>query len=491
MSDPGVRNRKISASMFAAPFRRFENFLRLHDAPHTQSELMRARACYLIGLMFIVTQLINLVNMSWAYRTLTADHLISVKAILVVGATIVSLRWSKRMWLVASIYSVMVVGGIIASAWPTGLGINTSLLPMLILAIVLNGFVAGWRAALGFGAIALALTWALYWHSNHAHSPTIFVDRADIRLFQRAMQTTLAIVCVTGASALFACYMDRAFAKLEAALRRARDSDRAKTEFLSTISHELLTPLNAVVGLSDALRRTPLGHEQRSFVETIGHSGEMLQRTISNVLTYALLDASRLKLDHSPFELIEALREAIAPHALAARAKGLVFDERLSTQLPGRAIGDSKRVVRLVCELLDNAVQFTDTGRVEIRIAASQDEGRHVVALSVTDTGPGIDRDQLSLIFERFTQADGSIRREHGGIGLGLNISRGLTRAMGGDLTVESRPGQGSRFVAHFWLDAVDEEAEAKTVVDLVPELAGPKAAPAVRPAHLPLAGTS
>jgi len=162
-------------------------------------------------------------------------------------------------------------------------------------------------------------------------------------------------------------------------------------------------------------------------------------------------------LDSAPFNLSRVLREAIKPFAASAKAKGLVFKARLSPSVPAILIGDKVRIAQIISTLLDNAIKFTDQGAVELRVEGSEEaEGLAALNITITDTGIGIAPDHSERIFERFTQQDGSIKRRHGGTGLGLTIARGLTEIMGGQLTVQSEPDIGSSFTLNLTFETVD-----------------------------------
>jgi len=165
------------------------------------------------------------------------------------------------------------------------------------------------------------------------------------------------------------------------------------------------------------------------------------------VLLFSQLEADRVTLDDAPFNVSVVLRDVIKPYAEQARAKGLIFKAQMSPHVPSALIGDQARTAQIISALLDNAVKFTDRGAVELHVKSREEnDGRTTLIISVTDTGIGIGAAHLNRIFERFTQEDGSIKRRHGGTGLGLTIARGLTDIMGGQLSVQSEVNTGSSF---------------------------------------------
>ena len=441
-------------------FNRLERFLSI-DPQTAKSDLMRARAVYMMGLAFIATQIISLIAMYHSYDGFTFDHSISLLASILVGATILLLRHSRNFLIYALIYSILIVGGILASALNQNTGINSALIPFLILGIIVNGFICGWRATVTFGAFSLIAIWFLWWvSSNYSYTPIFDVDKFSDRNFQRALQASIATILITIVGAFFSKNMHEAFGELEAGILAAQASDRAKTDFLATMSHELCTPMNGIIGMNEVLEETALDEDQRELTAVIRDSGRDLQTIIGNVLLFSQLEAGRVSLDNSPFNLSRVLRDEIKPFAVSAKAKGLIFKARMTPSVPIMLIGDKVRTAQIICALLDNAIKFTDQGAIDLLIQGAEDaQGLASLSVTVTDTGIGIAPEHKTRIFERFTQQDGSIKRRHGGTGLGLTIARGLTEMMGGQLTVQSEPNVGSSFTLNITFEMAEDES--------------------------------
>ena len=441
-------------------FNRLERFLGI-DPQTAKSDLMRARAVYMMGLAFIATQIISLIAMYHSYDGFTFDHSISLLASILVGATILLLRHSRNFLIYALIYSILIVGGILASALNQNTGINSALIPFLILGIIVNGFICGWRATVTFGAFSLIAIWFLWWvSSNYSYTPIFDVDKFSDRNFQRALQASIATILITIVGAFFSKNMHDAFGELEAGIIAAQASDRAKTDFLATMSHELCTPMNGIIGMNDVLEETALDEDQRELTAVIRDSGRDLQTIIGNVLLFSQLEAGRVSLDNSPFNLSRVLRDEIKPFAVSAKAKGLIFKARMTPSVPIMLIGDKVRTAQIICALLDNAIKFTDQGAIDLLIQGAEEaQGLASLSVTVTDTGIGIAPEHKTRIFERFTQQDGSIKRRHGGTGLGLTIARGLTEMMGGQLTVQSEPNVGSSFTLNITFEMAEDES--------------------------------
>ncbi|CAN5893093.1 hypothetical protein BH11PSE1_BH11PSE1_14060 [soil metagenome] len=229
----------------------------------------------------------------------------------------------------------------------------------------------------------------------------------------------------------------------EAAARRlAEDASQAKSEFLANMSHEIRTPLNGVLGMVQVMDRGPLEPEQRKRLEVIGEAGQALLVLLNNILDLSKIEAGKLELETYPFDLKDIVTQSAAAHAPLAVQKDLGFRIDIAPEACGAWNGDGGKLRQVLTNLVSNALKFTDEGVIEVVVHPAP-QG---LAFEVRDTGVGIASDKLKLIFEQFAQADASTTRRYGGTGLGLAICRDLTQLMGGELSVESAPGQGSAF---------------------------------------------
>ncbi|MCY4745210.1 CHASE2 domain-containing protein [Pelomonas sp. UHG3] len=225
---------------------------------------------------------------------------------------------------------------------------------------------------------------------------------------------------------------------------------RAKTELLAQVSHEMRTPMNAVLGLSDILARSPLRPEQAHHVEVLRHAGRQAFALINDLLDNARIESGRLTLASHPFNLVDLVELQLELLRERAQAQGLWLRVFARTDATGWVLGDEQRVAQIVNNLVGNAIKFTSQGGVVVELSREPGDGVHEgrIVIAVQDTGIGIDAAQLARIFEPFEQADASISQRFGGTGLGLPITRSLARLMGGDISVRSTPGEGSRFEA-------------------------------------------
>ncbi|MBX3579700.1 MAG: PAS domain-containing protein [Rhizobiaceae bacterium] len=235
--------------------------------------------------------------------------------------------------------------------------------------------------------------------------------------------------------------------ELMEAQRRAVLADRAKSEFLANMSHEIRTPMNGVLGMAELLAKSELNPKQKTFTDIIVKSGNALLTIINDILDFSKIDAGQLVLDPAPFNLAEAIEDVATLVSTRAKEKDLELIVRVEPDCQQLFVGDVGRVRQIITNLLGNAVKFTDSGHVLVDVSSQWTDGQSTrLKLSVTDTGIGIPADKLKLVFEKFSQVDGSSTRRHEGTGLGLAITSRLVELMGGQIGVESDEGRGSTF---------------------------------------------
>lgn len=257
---------------------------------------------------------------------------------------------------------------------------------------------------------------------------------------------------------------------LATAERRAVAATEAKSAFLATISHELRTPLNGVLGMARALQRTNLDARQQRYLDTIVGSGGELMTLLNDLLDLSKIEAGRMELQVSAFDLRAVALQATELWAEAAAAKRLELTWRCASALPPFVAGDEMRIRQIINNLISNALKFTDTGEVRLELRPSTGlDGDLGVEIAVADTGIGMTPEQSARLFRPFAQADASTAGRYGGTGLGLSICRNLTLTMGGEIHVTSKLGRGSRFVV--WLPLPPAEpalSEASADEDVV-----------------------
>jgi two-component system sensor histidine kinase RpfC len=293
---------------------------------------------------------------------------------------------------------------------------------------------------IGFGALVATTE---YWSTNAALSLGLFLGLIVLPLF-------------------FSLLVRR----LNDAVRRAEEANRAKSEFVANMSHELRTPLNGVVGTSHLLMQTALSPLQKKYLDTILSSSGTLLSLIDNVLNISKIEAGKLVIESTEFNLYELLHEIVDMFYSQAHAKRLRLMLHISPEVSPIVRGDPTHVRQALLNLVGNAVKFTERGEVDIRVApvpsASVDTLRPI-RFDIADTGIGIAPESIGKIFNSFTQADASTTRRYGGTGLGTTIAKSLIESMGGVIGVVSEPGVGSTFWFEIPLEAV---AEADALVE-------------------------
>ncbi|MNS66912.1 Autoinducer 2 sensor kinase/phosphatase LuxQ [compost metagenome] len=259
----------------------------------------------------------------------------------------------------------------------------------------------------------------------------------------------------------------RALKALEIAQEEARRAAQVRDRFFANISHEVRTPLNAVLGLASALAHTSLTERQTQMLSLISGAGDSLRRVLDDMLDLSKMQAGQFRLAPAPFDLRADIAAVVEMRASTAEERDVALSVRFSETAKGRVLGDGVRITQIVSNLVSNAVKFTSAGRVEVRVDLTSGGGGDRLRIEVQDTGIGFDAETAERLFNPFVQADDTISREFGGTGLGLSICRSLAELMGGEISARSAPGEGSLFTVIVPIERLDEPVAVDDSVEV------------------------
>ncbi|MAK63092.1 MAG: hypothetical protein CMK09_19150 [Ponticaulis sp.] len=422
---------------------RIEHWLRI--PPETPADLLiRYRAIWLLGFLFIAMQVFNMITMSVNYGGWTYDHLVSVGASSFILGVVVSLRWYKNYHVYALLYSLFVIGGISGSALPDGAGINSALLSLFVIGPILNGYISGRVATLLFWAVSCVFLCFLYWVSL-SHPPRM-VSGDYVLEFNRLTNSIYYLTIATGLSVMLTQQTFSAMVKMRENEERALKAEAAKSEFLAKMSHELRTPLNGVLGLTDALLMGDLSEREKELTSSIRKSGDSLLMILNDILDLSKIEAGKMSVNMEPTLIKPAIEGVFAGWREAAEEKGLEFRTEVSHALDISAYMDELRLRQIMHNLISNAIKFTEAGRVSVMADLRTDLAEcNMLSIRVADTGPGIPEADARRIFEVFEQG-GLPNAQQAGTGLGLPICKMLTSLLSGSICLEKTGPTGSVF---------------------------------------------
>ncbi|MBV1870394.1 MAG: response regulator [Gammaproteobacteria bacterium] len=254
-------------------------------------------------------------------------------------------------------------------------------------------------------------------------------------------------------------YQEELNRELSKEKHRAEQAAISKSMFLANMSHEIRTPMNGIIGLIDLVKKTNLDKKQRNYVNKVAYSGDIMMRVINDILDFSKIEAGKLEIESAPFNMNEIIENLISSMYSRANEKRLNFRVSMSKEFPSILIGDQLRINQVLLNLCNNAIKFTEHGSVEVDFDFQEINSgdKYLLKIDVSDTGMGMSDEELSRIFDSFTQADGSTSRKFGGTGLGLAIVKQLVELMDGSVAVESKMNEGTQFSVSMMVSVPDE----------------------------------
>lgn len=347
---------------------------------------------------------------------------------------------NQRVLLRLSFLQYAICHGAVAGIVDTTLGFSIYAATGYLTVAAIGFLPARWKPAIATGLI-IAICFC------SSYSITAGLGKNDIQFYAPLilMMSVSPLVVLMGSVVLNYAFMGNYVATR--AMLRAKGATQAKSNFLANMSHEIRTPMNGVIGMTDLLLETELDSGQREYAETIKGCGEALLAIINDILDFSKIEAGKLQLDSVPFSLRDTLGGVVDLLSVQARQKKLELALSIDPNTPDSLKGDAGRLRQILINLIGNAIKFTHSGHVALKVSVSEEEPDGVlIRFGVKDTGIGIPADKQSKLFDSFSQADLSTTRKYGGTGLGLSICKKLTTLMGGEIGVISHENQGSLF---------------------------------------------
>jgi signal transduction histidine kinase/ActR/RegA family two-component response regulator len=383
------------------------------------------------------------------------------RRVFVFGTMLTGLGWSAATPIfmatgdsASRIITSIVLAGVVAGAVPVLSAVRSTFYLYALLALLPVGvffFIQGTSDSTSFGILTLVLTAVLMQSARYLNDT--LTETLILNLNSKRLATDLAHA--NQAAAERNVQLQREIAereKIERALTIAKNAaeaaNHAKGQFVAGISHEVRTPMNGIIGLTELTLESDLTPAQRGNLSLVRDSARNLLAILNQVLDFSKIDAGNMQLESVDFELQSVMTTVFEPMRLEAERKGLRFENHYDADLPAWVKGDPVRLAQILSNLCNNAIKFTPTGMVTVAVGLSERSGTAVtLTFSVRDTGIGIAKDKHRTIFAAFSQADASTTRRFGGTGLGLSIVEHLVAAMNGQITLTSAPGEGSEFL--------------------------------------------
>ncbi len=397
------------------------------------------------------------------------------KNLFTAGAIVTGLGWGYAAWVFYPILGdlelsllILVIAGITAGATRSlgpvlvaCVGFQfTSLLPLIVRALLAEAIAQKMMGGLAILYLAFLVLMARSYHHTLGKSLRLGFESAALadELKEKQIQEQALNRELSGEVA----QRRQAETELRAAIERAEAASQAKSEFLATMSHEIRTPMNGILGMLDLLNTTTLTPAQREQVETAANSADALLRILNDILDFSKIDSGRLDLESTPFRPARVTEDLLVLLRPRAAAKSVELRFTANADARTRVLGDPMRFRQILANLVGNAVKFSDHGSVEVELKGTETANGEVqLTVNVRDHGIGMTEAVRAQLFEPFQQGDSALNRKYGGAGLGLALSQRLVQAMGGRISVQSEPGQGSDFAFALTLPLAKERNTA------------------------------
>ncbi len=431
--------------------------------PKSSRERLLVRIVALTCLVLIVGQSFNLISMSLMFEGWSPLHNISVAFLATTLVIACLLRWTRNATIFGVVFTCLFLTALTASAMTSddgiysSSGINTSLTPAFIAVMALIGLLGSRLAALICLLVSSVLIWYLYSLSMGPMNVPVLGDAP----YHRAFQLQLSIVLTASITVPIGEIVYKTLDDLEEQRDRAERAEAERADYIATVSHEVRTPLNGVLSLSDLLLQTDLSKQQREIATLMHRSGVNMLEMINSVLDTAKAEEAGAA-EFRPLNVNAILSEVRDLFAWSANSKGLWIGIDIRGDIAESLQGDPRYIRQILSNLTSNAIKFTQDGGIRIGVgAAKPDETTQAITFYVQDTGPGISKADQARIFDPFIQSETAKGAGKRGTGLGLSICKRLVRAMGGELRLRSSEGRGSIF--HFTLDLPLDKTETNT----------------------------
>ncbi len=436
----------------------YERFLRF-DELSSSVDLLRARTVYIVGWAFIFTQCLNIASMSISYGGWVTDHVIALISMFTIFIVVHCLRYTKNFVLFTVFYNVMLVIGVYATAIQFSIGINSSLLPLLVFVCILSGFVGGPRMAVFSGFVCIVFVWILYEISfNAAPEDAIALEFFETRTMQRAIQATLTVILGTVFSFLLSTSVNQLIERFEQNAKNDAALLAERSEMLLRLTKDYRMSLSGMMALTQNLIRTTQIPEHRKPLQKIENCGRRMIHTTSLATDISQLDSHTFVLNIASFNLKTSLSRMVEMLNPVATLKGLHLNMTFASQLPECFLGDRARIEKCLRNIIVHALRTTPTGSVHVYVDGRVKGADKVqLRVSIVDTSDGLTPKQVAAVFSRIDKTSFDPECQKSGLNLELALSAEILEKMGGTVTAESALGSGTRFEIAITLPVASE----------------------------------